>query len=175
MVSLLHFVRCLLVGSMLALPGAAHADDALALIIHSEGAVISEISLPALRRVYLGKTTRHAGSRIEPLHLRSGSSARQVFTRAVFGKSEQEMQDYWIQQALSGGDLPPREFGSPESVIEAVSQKPGVLGYVPLKALNPQALERVRVLRVGKGEAAPLPGENRYPIRIVERDARPQP
>ncbi len=147
-------------------PLSASAEEAIALIASARSSKPAEISMPTLRRLYLGQTSRVARTRAEPLHLRSGGVTRQAFCLAVFGKSERAMEDYWIEQALTGGNIPPREFDSPATVIRAIAEREGRLGYVPVGALDSEALAKVPVLRVLHKGHARSPEDPAYPIRL---------
>jgi ABC-type phosphate transport system substrate-binding protein len=144
-----------------ALPAAA---EPLAIITHASSRG-EEISSLALRRAYLGKLTRLDGARLEPLHLGSGTQARRAFSLSVLGRSEEELQGYWIEQALRGGRLPPRELSSVEQLIEQVARRPGAIGYVPLSAVPGDA--GVRVLRLRTGTRSLEPDDAAYPIQAA--------
>ncbi len=128
-----------------------------------QGTGAGEIRRVTLRRVYLGRITRLGGTRLDPLHLGSGTEARSAFSAAVLGRSEQELEEYWIEQALRGGRIPPRELASPAQVIEYVARRPGAIGYVPLSSLG--SVRGVRVLRIRSGGRSLAPGDPGYPLR----------
>ena len=151
---------------LLLAPAVARADEPIAVIAAVEWSAVREISLTDLRRIYLGRITRLGPIRVDRFHLGSGSTVRQAFSRAVLGKSELEMQDYWIEQALTGGQVPPREFRTPAEIVEAVTRRPGGLGYVPLRSLGPAENSRVRILTLVERGQRMGPRDVGYPIQI---------
>jgi ABC-type phosphate transport system substrate-binding protein len=155
-------------------PAAGRAEcveEAIALIASAQSG-LREISLPTLRRVYLGTITRLAGAPIDRFHLRSGSPAREAFSLAVIGRSELELEDFWLEQALTGGRVPPREFADLRQMIEGVARRPGGIGYLPLGALDEAARGRVRVLRLLDGPISWTPADPGYPVRVCTPASR---
>lgn len=53
-----------------------------------------------------------------------------------------------MEQALSGGALPPRQLESSEKVIEAVRHQDGMIGYLPEAELQRRQHPGARTLRV---------------------------
>ena len=161
-------LRCALAAGLLLAPEIARSDEPIAVIASVEWRALEEISLTNLRRIYLGRITRLGQLRLDRFHLSSGGAARQAFSLAVLGKPEIAMQDYWIEQALTGGQVPPREVRTPAEVVEAVTRRLGALGYVPLGSLGPEARARVRILRIVDRRRSLAPTDARYPIQLRE-------
>ena len=69
------------------------------------------------------------------------------------------MQESVFVQAteVAGGELTVRPTSG--------SRRTGAIGYVPLSLLDADALERVRVLRLGEGGEGQLPTDPAYPIQ----------
>jgi hypothetical protein len=82
------------------------------------------------------------------------------------GQSELALEQYWIEQALLGGNLPPRELPDTPEMIEAVARAEAAIGYVPLGRLGPDSSLRVRTLRLIRGSESWLPTEPGYPVRV---------
>lgn len=123
------------------------------------------VSLPALSSLYLGRRTRLYGERIECFDLPSGSSVRRGFSRSVFGMSERDLDEYWIQQALTGGHLPPRELASAADVVRTVAERPGAIGYMDYETFRAMKPAGVRALPVAVDGKPVLPSDRAYPIR----------
>ena len=102
-----------------------------------------------LRRLYLGRRTTLGGVRVECLALPPGSPARERFNERILGLDEDELADYWIEQALLGGALPPLEFATPLQVIERVRDAPRSIGYILARPGLPVP-EGVRILPIGR-------------------------
>jgi hypothetical protein len=155
-------------------PGiAARAADAVAVVVSAQWPELQQISALELRRLYLGQRTRFGSVRVACLDLRSGSQEREAFSLAVLGRSELALHEYWIQQALTGGNLPPRELDSPSAVLERVSSQVGVIGYLRWSLLRAQVPPEIRVLRVVDARGVWHPGERGYPIQIRESIEEP--
>jgi hypothetical protein len=149
-------------------PVAASADAAERPIVVIVGAAWSEVesvSLAELRDLWLGRRTHLAGERVECLDLPSGSRLRRAFGRAVLGRSERALEEYWIRQALTGGHVPPREVGSAAEVVRAVAERRGSIGYVDAEDLRASPDSGVRVLPLVVDGRALSPTSPDYPIR----------
>lgn len=163
-------------GLVAAMPlGRARSDEPVVVIASAEWTEASEVSLAELRRIYLGRTTSLRGRRAKPFHLRSGTPARAAFSIAVLGEREEAFEDYWIEQALRGGPLPPREVPNARALVREVARSPGAIGYLPRSDLFAEGSGEIpagiRVLRVRSAGAALAPDDPRYPIRV----AAPEP
>jgi hypothetical protein len=158
----------LAIGAALALAapvGSAEAiREEIALIAAASWEGFDQIDLPTLRRVYLGSQTRLAGRRPIALHLPSGSAAREGFSHTALGRSAEDLERHWMEQALLGGALPPREVASAEAMISAVRARRGAIGYVPVRELTDAEPRRVRVLAIVRDARAARPGDPGYPL-----------
>jgi len=154
----------LVLGPSRATPEPAPAPEAIAVIVSGKWIGMEVVSLATLRRLYLGRIGTLAGRRVERFHLRSGSRLREGFSQSVMGKPEAALAEYWLEQALTGGPVPPRELASPEAVIEQVREHPGSIGYVGQRTLGAADPPCLRVVRIGRGSQATRPGESGYPI-----------
>ena len=141
------------------------ADEPIAVIVSSRWTEIEEISLITLQRVYLGRILRLSGHRLECFHLQAGSAVRAGFSLAVLGRSEAALREYWLEQALTGGSVPPREFGSASKVVAQVARRRGAIGYVAYRELQELDRRGIRVLGILEGGHRWLPTQPSYPIR----------
>jgi hypothetical protein len=161
-----RFARTALLAVALALPsGAAGGGEAVA-IVTADRSPRTEIAELVLRRIYLGKLTRLDGTPVEPFHLPPGTEARRRFSLHVLGQSEEALDRYWVEQALTGGRIPPREVSSVENLLALVAAHPGRIGYAPLSAARQAA--GIRVLRIVSGARTYSPDEADYPIRLPD-------
>jgi hypothetical protein len=136
---------------------------------------LEAVELPVLGQLWLGRRTRLAGRRVDRFDLAAGSPVRRGFTQSVLRRSERELERHWIQQALSGGPLPPREVASAEEVVRHVAGRRGAIGYLDwdeYRALRPRG---VRVLPVRVGGEAVFPTGAAYPVRWSERNSASAP
>jgi hypothetical protein len=144
----------------------------VAVVVSAAWETPDEIPLTTLRRLYMGRLTRWAGRRIERYELAPGSPARASFASAVMGLSERELEDYWLEQALTGGAIPPREVEGVAEMELVIADRVGSIGYVPLAALASDGAHRLRVLAVRHEGRTHRPGDPDYPIRPSSPDER---
>ena len=149
----------------LTLAAPATPEQPIAIIAHGRWERASELSLSTLRRIYLGRITRLDGKRVERFQLPSGSRVREGFSRSVFGKSDAELEDYWLEQALTGGSPPPREFSSAKEIVDQVAQRPNAIGYVAYRDLIALDHGAVRIVRITDRDRSWHPADAGYPIR----------
>jgi hypothetical protein len=163
-------------GLVAAMPfGRARSDEPVVVIASAEWTEASEVSLAELRRIYLGRTTSLRGRRTKPFHLRSGAPARAAFSIAVLGEREETFEDYWIEQALRGGPLPPREVPNARALVREVARSPGAIGYLPRSDLVTEGSggipAGIRVLHLRSTDGVLAPDDPRYPVRVAAPEA----
>jgi hypothetical protein len=146
--------------------GRASSGESIAVVVSSEWPEMNSVSMSVLRRLYLGKLTRVGSVPVVCIDFPSGSAEREAFSLAVLGKSEREMHEYWIEQALTGGELPPREVHSARDVIKSVADRVGRIGYVRRSAMGPSVPREIRILQIVDERGPSLPGDEGYPIRL---------
>jgi hypothetical protein len=156
---------------LLAWPGAAQrarAGDAIVVIANAELAEIEELSLPLLRQLYLGRRTRVEGRRVHWFELPPGSPAHRSFAHLALDRSERELERYWLEQALAGGALPPREIPSAAELLERVAARQGALAYLEWETFRSLPQTGVKVVPLRVGERRLLPEDTAYPLRSRE-------
>lgn len=146
----------------------ARADDAIVVIAHAELAELEELSLPLLRQLYLGRRTRVDGRRIHWFELPPGTPSHRSFAQLALQRSERELERYWLEQALSGGPLPPREIGSPGELLRRVATRQGALAYLEWEVLRSLPQTGVKVIPLRVGDRRLLPDDPAYPLRTRE-------
>jgi hypothetical protein len=142
----------------------AEPPRAIAIVVSDRWQELDAIDLATLRSAYLGRRTRLAGMRVRCLHLALGHPIRTALLRALFGRTDTELESYWIEEALSGGALPPAEVASPKQMLALVAAEPGTIGYVDAAELSPPLAPGVRVLAIRVAGASLRPGDAGYPI-----------
>lgn len=158
------------IGLILALPVSASSEDsganAIVVFASQEWTALHSISIAELRQVYLGRRRSLAGESVEAYDLPVSHPARRVLERRLLRMSEKEVRDYWIEQALTGGDLPPREGRTPEVVAEAVGARPGRLGYMDEATWARTPSEDLRMIPIRLGTSALVVGDGKYPLKM---------
>ena len=142
------------------------------MVVSTQWSTPDEVSMTTLRRLYLGRLNRWAGMRVERYHLPLGSAERLAFGGAVLDRTERELEDYWLEQALTGGSIPPKELESRGRMLEVIRERPGAMGYVPVSALSGEAGRGIRVLSLLTADGALRPDQRRYPIQVARNAIR---
>lgn len=130
------------------------------------------LEVPVLRKLYLGRRGRIDGHRVRWFDLPAGDAVRQGLARTVVRMTDAELEEYWIEQALTGGALPPREVGSPEEMVEAVASRRWALGYLGVGTFSKLRPSGVRILGVRMDGRALRPGDAGYPLVFHPREDR---
>lgn len=111
------------------------ATEQIAVIVslaHPEEAV----SRAELNRIYERRRRFWSnGTRIVPINLSAEHPVRMQFSRLVFDKSPEDMQDYWNARYFQGVS-PPYALASEDAVLAFVASTPGSIGYVSARILN---------------------------------------
>ncbi len=139
-------------------PPHAEAGTTIAVIVH-ENVPVSDISLPELQRIFLGK--RHSWSRELTVILlipAQGSQERQLLLNKIYGKrSEAQYKQYWINKLFgSGTPIAPKITSSPEMTASLVREIPGAIALIRTGSIP----RGVKVLRIDGKQ----PGEAGYPL-----------
>jgi hypothetical protein len=140
--------------------------EPIVLIVSAEWPGPDAIDLPTLRRVYLDRQGQVGGARARALHMPSGSPIRESFSHTVLRRSGARLERYWIEQALLGEGLPPRELASADAVLRRVRAAPDTIGYVAGGDLERLRPEGVRILAIASDGRALLPGDEAYPLHF---------
>ena len=111
---------------------------------------LESLSIPTLRQLYLGRRSRIAGKPVDLFDLRSGDAVRKGFGRSVLRMSGRELRRYWVEQALTGGALPPREVRQwdAQRISEQTGSLARLLEFSAVEAALPLAsLHESRMVR----------------------------
>ena len=120
------------------------AAQELVVIVHVDRR--QELSRSELAQIFLKRRRFWSdGQPILPVNRESGSPARELFSRMVFGEDAPDLGVYWNRQYFRGV-LPPATLASDEAVRRFVAGEPRAIGYVAPRTAD--ASVRV-VLRLG--------------------------
>ena len=125
-------------------------------VIMAESSTVSFLSNEKLALIFKRKRNFwDNGERIQPVNLPPAHPLRRAFSQQVFGRSPEELDDYWRDMYFHGV-LPPFVLASEEAVIRFVATTPGAIGYVSACALD----HRVTVvLRLDEGPVCARQGQ----------------
>ncbi|HEY9199223.1 MAG TPA: hypothetical protein VIR60_07640 [Gammaproteobacteria bacterium] len=125
---------------------AAAAADIV--VIVADAAPEEVLDEGTLRDIYLKKIFLDAaGRRRIPVNLPADAPLREAFSRALFHKSTDELQDYWNQNYFHG-ITPPYVLGSQDAMVRFVARTPGAIGYIASCYLRP-GVRQVLTLPLG--------------------------
>jgi ABC-type phosphate transport system substrate-binding protein len=117
------------IGWLVAIPfaGSALAGD-LVVIVHADRE--EQLGRPEIAQIYLKKRRFWAnGEGIVPVNRDSGSEARELFVRRIFGDQARQLGRYWNRQYFQGV-LPPATLASDKAVKRFVAGEPRAIGYI---------------------------------------------
>jgi hypothetical protein len=121
----------LIATSGFALPvDAGEARIKLALVVGKDSPV-SDISLPDLKRLYLGERINSAGQHLIPLNLVPLTRERSGFDKTVLNMSPDAIARYWIDRKIRGDSGPPKAIDSADLLQRVVTRLEGSIGYTP--------------------------------------------
>jgi hypothetical protein len=115
----------------------------LALVVGKDSPV-ADISLPDLKRLYLGEHINEGGQRLIPLNLVPLMRERMGFDKAVLNMSPDAIARYWIDRKIRGDSGPPKAIDSADLLQRVVARLDGAIGYAPIAEIRPD----MKVIRV---------------------------
>ncbi|MCP5071246.1 MAG: hypothetical protein GY946_32195 [bacterium] len=150
--------------SMLLTAAATHAESIAVVVSETLEEPVS-ISIGELRDVYLGNSRSSAGVELTPVDQDVSTPIYSSFAGAVIGRSRRALENYWLEEILSGGRMPPRQMEGNEAVARLVASRAKTIGYVSWKWLEGRAEPGLRVLRIRHQGRELAPGDSRYPLQ----------
>ncbi len=148
-------MRALSVAVLLLAAVLSQGSAQMAVIIHRESPV-RDLSIATLRRLYLGQTTTFSNG--ERVILLECTPLQQGFYQKALGMSPELVHRHWIGLVFQGEDAtPPQPMRDAEATKRFVTEHPGAIGFVELRAVD----ATVRVVTIG-GRS---PSDANYPLR----------
>jgi len=142
--------------------GSPATEPALAIIVNQANPV-ENFSYEDLRKIFLGERSHWPnGRRITLVMLDPSQPERKVVLRDIYGMSEKDLNNHFIQGVFSGEVfVSPKTLANSADVIKFVFNVPGAIGYV----LASEVDSSVKVLRVD----GRLPDDKDYRFRLAAR------
>ncbi len=132
-----------------------HTAAQMAVIVHRDNPT-RDLSVDALRRLYLGQTTTFSNG--ERVALLECTPLQKTFYEKALGMSPELVHRRWIGLVFQGeGATPPQPMHDTEATKRFVAEHPGAIGFVELRAVD----ATVRVVTIG-GRS---PSDATYPLR----------
>ena len=112
--------------------GVGAGQEPAFVVIVNRANPVRTMSLVELRRLFLKQTRMwpHADA-VVPLDWDATSPVRAAFSRLVLARTVREMGDYWVQQGVTQGLVPPSTQRSARAVLRFVASVPGAIAYLP--------------------------------------------
>ena len=138
------------------------AEGDLAIIVNTTNPV-EGMSLPELRKVFLGERSRWPnGRRITLVMMEPGQPERKALVREVCQMNESDFSRHFLQGVFTGEVfVSPKTLASPVGVRKFVFNVPGAIGYMRASDVD----STVKVIRVD----GRLPSDREYSLRIPPR------
>jgi ABC-type phosphate transport system substrate-binding protein len=155
----------ILAGSPPALP-VGGGDQSLAIIVNQSNPV-ENCSFEELRKIFLGERSHWPnGRRITLVMLDPAQPERKVVLREIYGMTEKDLNNHFIQGVFTGNVLAsPKTLSSAAEVRKFVFNVPGAIGYVRGTDVDAS----VKTLRID----GRLPDDKDYRLRLQPHSAKP--
>jgi hypothetical protein len=117
------------------LAGSDVAAEGIAVVVGRDSSVRT-ITRDELREVYLRRQRLWSnGTPVIPVNLPAGSALREQFSRAVLGRSSQDLLAHWNARYFEG-IRPPAVVPSAAAVRAYVAAEPAAIAYLPLEDVD---------------------------------------
>jgi ABC-type phosphate transport system substrate-binding protein len=108
----------------------AQANGGFKVIVNAENPTTT-LSKREVSNLFLKKArTWQHGERVAPVDQPVASPLRDLFSKAIIGRSAAAVRNHWAQSIFSGKDSGPPELADDEEIIAFVADNPGAIGYV---------------------------------------------
>lgn len=154
-----HRLSFLIAAAALLGAQAASAEAAVLAVVVDKSNPRTDVTVDELRALFLGRQRDWSdGTRAVPLDLPAQTAERDLFNSAVLGMDQGTLDRHWVDERVRGtGSTQPRVAPIPGAVLKLAGKIRGVVGYVPLSAVDGS----VKVLKV----AGILPGKPGYALQ----------
>jgi ABC-type phosphate transport system substrate-binding protein len=126
------------------------AQEPSFVVIVNKANPIKTMTIAELRRIFMKQTRMwpHAES-VVPVDWDATSPIREAFSKQVMARSVREMGDYWVQQGVTQGLVPPSTQRSTRAILRFVSSVPGAIAYAPAGEVD-DSVAVVKLIGTGK-------------------------
>ncbi len=126
---LLVILVALLLGSL------SWTTQADMVVVVAKNSSIAELTERQIKRIFLSKTRRLDGSRIQTLEL-SNVDLKAQFYEKVAGKNLRQLNSYWTTLIFTGKGKPPKNVDKAEALLNELSGNPSAIAYMPVEYLD---------------------------------------
>ena len=112
------------------------AQAEIVVIVHP-GNAENQISIEAVRDIYLGRvTTLPGGAKAVAVDQKDGTPAKTEFQEKVIKMNAGQVKGHWSKLIFSGAGVPPSVIGGSNEVRNWVASNPNGIGYIDKKAAD---------------------------------------
>ena len=104
-------------------------------VVVAKNSSIAELTERQIKRIFLSKTRRLDGSRIQTLEL-SNVDLKAQFYEKVAGKNLRQLNSYWTTLIFTGKGKPPKNVDKAETLLNELSGNPSAIAYMPVEYLD---------------------------------------
>jgi ABC-type phosphate transport system substrate-binding protein len=142
-----RFLAACVMAMALATALPAGAEEMGFVVVAHPDVAVDRLTVDELGRIFKKETTRWPdGTPIVPVEVGGTAPTRSSFYRATLKLVVGDVTAYWINQAMTTGNNPPKIFSSDGLVMRYVGQTPGAVGFV-----SPDTPADPRVKRIAIG------------------------
>jgi len=123
----------------------AFAEEQLVLVV-SAGSKVEQLDSLELRKLFLGLTVTHNGSRLRPVLNETDARVKEIFLQNIVSMSDITYDRRLLRLALIQGQTQPAVYKDIGHLIEAVAADPSAVSYAWAKDVAHDA--RIRILRI---------------------------
>jgi hypothetical protein len=123
--------------------GGPRADEFVVIVNRSNQ--FDSLNRSKIGFLFLRKVSRWPwGAEAEPIDLEPRGPARRWFSKQVLRSTEEQVDEYWIDQRATRGVSPPLQVLNATAAKALVAARPGAIAYIPAAAVD----DTVKVLKV---------------------------
>lgn len=104
-------------------------------VVVAKSSSIASLTEREIRRIFLAKSRRLNGSRVQPFEL-SNEDFKAQFYEKVTGKNLRQLNSYWTTLIFTGKGKPPKNVDKAETLLNALSDNPSAIAYMPVEYLD---------------------------------------
>ena len=128
-------MRLLVILVTLLLGSLSWTTQADMVVVVAKNSSIAELTERQIKRIFLSKTRRLDGSRIQTLEL-SNVDLKAQFYQKVAGKNLRQLNSYWTTLIFTGKGKPPKNVDKAETLLNELSGNPSAIAYMPVEYLD---------------------------------------
>lgn len=128
-------MRLLIVLMTLVLTTFSWSAKAEIVVVVAKSSSIANLTEREIRRIFLSKSRRLNGNRVQPFEL-SNADFKAQFYEKVAGKNLRQLNSYWTTLIFTGKGKPPKNVDKAEALLNALSDNPSAIAYMPVEYLD---------------------------------------